>query len=60
MRINQLSQRKTLTNGKTITFGEFVAGVYRTFGHRRAKAIVQLALELDMIKFHGKKRHLIS
>jgi hypothetical protein len=60
MRINQLSQRKTLTKGKTITFGEFVAGVYRTFGQRRAKAIVQLAIELGVIKFNGNKRYEIS
>jgi hypothetical protein len=43
-----------------MTFGEFVAGVYRAFGHRRAKAIVQLAIELDVVKFNGKKRYLIS
>ncbi len=60
MRINQPSQMKTLTKRKTMTFGELVEGVYRTFGHRRAKAIVLLALELDVIKFHGKKRYLIS
>ena len=44
---------------KPLTFGDFVAGVYRTFGNRRAKAIVQLAIELDVLKFNGKKRYVI-
>jgi hypothetical protein len=59
MKIDRNSQSKAVSPGKTLTFGEFVAGVYRTFGNRRAKAIVQLAIELDVLKFNGKKRYVI-
>lgn len=60
MKIDRISQSKTASRRNTMTFGEFVADVYRAFGHRRAKAIVQLAVELNVIKFNGKKRYEIS
>jgi hypothetical protein len=60
MKIDKTSQIKALPRRKTLTFGEFVEGVYRHFDDRRAKEIVQLAINLNVVKFHGKKRYLIS
>jgi hypothetical protein len=45
---------------QTLTFGEFVAATYRTWGKRRAKGIIKLAVEARMIKFCGKQRFVIS
>ena len=42
-----------------LTFGEFVAGVYQTWGKRKAKGIVQLALEVQLIEFRGPQRFVI-
>jgi hypothetical protein len=43
-----------------LTFGDFVAGVYHTWGKRRANGIIQLALEAHVIKFLGDERFVIS
>jgi hypothetical protein len=43
-----------------LTFGEFVAGVYRTWGKQRAKGIIQLAVAVNLIEFRGTKRFVIS
>ena len=40
--------------GKTVlTFGEFVAAVYATWGKRRAPGLVQLALDAHLVEFLG-------
>ncbi|MGA2174284.1 MAG: hypothetical protein ABSH38_04785 [Verrucomicrobiota bacterium] len=44
---------------KPLTFGDFVAGVYDTWGKRRAKGIIQLAVAVHLIEFHGPKRIVI-
>ena len=45
---------------KPLTFGDFVVGVYETWGKRRAKGIIQLACEVHMIEFRGKERFVMS
>jgi len=34
-----------------MTFGDFVAGVYETWGKRKAKGIIHLAVEAHLIEF---------
>jgi hypothetical protein len=43
-----------------LTFGNFVVGVYQTWGERRAKGIVQLAIEVHMIEFRGREQFEIA
>jgi hypothetical protein len=38
-----------------LTFGEFVAAAYNTWGERRAKGIVRLAVAVHMVEFRGKE-----
>jgi hypothetical protein len=45
---------------KQLTFGDFVVGVYRTWGQQRAKGIVQLAIKAHVIEFRGTERLVIS
>ena len=45
---------------KPLTFGDFVAGVYHTWGKRRAIGIIQLAIKSRMIEFCGIERVEIS
>jgi len=60
MKIAQISQMKARSRRKPLTFGDFVAGVYQTWGKRRAKGIVRLAVELHVIEFRGTERFVIS
>jgi hypothetical protein len=43
-----------------LTFGDFVAGVYQTWGQRRAKGIIALAIKVHVIEFRGTERFVIS
>ena len=45
---------------KPLTFGDFVAGVCRTWGQRRAKGIIDLAIKVHVIEFRGSERFVIS
>jgi hypothetical protein len=56
MKIEPISQIKARPKGKPLTFGDFVAGVYHTWGRRRAKGIVQLAVAAHLIEFRGTDR----
>jgi hypothetical protein len=56
----QVSQMKLRPKTEPLTFGDFVAGVYQTWGRRRAKGIVQLAVAVNLIKFRGIERVVIS
>jgi hypothetical protein len=60
MNMDRIPPINALPRRKTLTFGEFVAGVYGNYGNRKAKKIVQLAINLNVIKFHDKKRYVIS
>jgi len=57
---DQISQMKANPRKRPLTFGDFVAGVYHTWGKRRAKGIVQLALKAHVIEFRGTERFVIS
>ena len=38
------------------TFGDFVAGVYHTYGKRRAKGIIHFAVATHLVEFRGPER----
>jgi hypothetical protein len=41
---------------RLLTFGDFVAGVYRAWGDRKAKGVIQLAVKAHLIEFRGQQR----
>lgn len=43
-----------------LTFGEFVAAVYQIVGKRRARSLVQLAVNAHVVAFRGHRHFLIS
>ena len=45
---------------RPLTFGDFVAGVYHTWGKHKAKGIVQLAVKMNVVEFRGSERFVIS
>ncbi|MEK7684238.1 MAG: hypothetical protein AAB466_02320 [Verrucomicrobiota bacterium] len=45
---------------KSLTFGEFITAAYDTWGKRRAKGIVRLAVKAHLIEFRGQRRIVIS
>jgi hypothetical protein len=51
MKIEKNLKMKAGSKSTPMTFGDFVAGVYETWGKRRAKGIVHLAVEAHLIKF---------
>jgi hypothetical protein len=57
MRSNQM---KAHPRQRPLTFGDFVAGVYRTWGQRRAKGIIELAIKAHLIEVRGAERFVIS
>jgi hypothetical protein len=60
MKIEPISKNKLRSKTHPLTFGDFVAGVYDTFGKRRAKNIVHLAVSLHLVEFRGTERFVIS
>jgi hypothetical protein len=60
MKVDSISQMNAPPKKRPLTFGDFVAGVYRNWGKRRAKGIVQLAIKVHMIEFRGTERFVIS
>jgi hypothetical protein len=51
---------KSQSKEKTLTFGDFVAGVYRVWGRRKAKGVVKLAIKMHLIEFRGTDRFVFS
>ena len=51
----------TRTNGekRTLTFGDFIAAAYRAWGSRRAKELVQVAVNAHLVVFQGRQRFVI-
>ena len=41
---------------KALTFGEFIMAAYDTFGKRRAKGMVWLAVNAHLVEFQGPQR----
>ena len=60
MKLEPIAQIKARSKGKPLTFGDFVAGVYQTWGKRRAKGIIKLALAAHMVEFRGTEHFTIS
>jgi hypothetical protein len=56
----EAQEMKARPKKRPLTFGDFVAGVYRTWGKRKAKGIVQLAIKAHVIEFRGTERFVIS
>jgi hypothetical protein len=52
----------TTINGKNrvLTLGDLVAAAYRTWGKRRAKGLVRLAVNSRLVVFQGQQRILIT
>src|ERR1700733_14347783 len=53
-------QTKARSRKRPLTFGDFVAGVYSTWGKRKAKGIIDLAIKAHVIEFRGTERFVIS
>jgi hypothetical protein len=51
---------QTKSKESASTFGDFVAAAYRAWGSRRAKGLVQLALNSHLLVFRGRQRFVIS
>jgi len=45
---------------KTLNFGDFVADAYRTWGERRAKGYIQLAVKARLVEFRRYHRVVFS
>ena len=50
---------KTDCRKKSLTFGEFIAGIYDVCGKRKATGIVRLAIKARLIEFRGQQRFTI-
>jgi hypothetical protein len=50
---------KTVHKKKTLTFGEFIAGIYETCGGQKAEGIVRLAVTAQWVEFSGQHRFMI-
>jgi len=59
MKIEPNSHSKVRPKLRPLTFGDFVAGVYDTFGKRRAKGVVHLAVATHLVEFHRTERIVI-
>jgi hypothetical protein len=53
-------QMNVNSSRRPLTFGDFVAGVCHTWGERRAKGIIDLAIKMHVIEFRGTQRFVIS
>jgi hypothetical protein len=60
MKVDPISQMKAHPGRRPLTFGDFVAGVYRTWGKRKAKGIIQLAIKMNVVEFRGTERFVVS
>jgi hypothetical protein len=60
MKVDQISPAKAHSKKRPLTFGDFVTGVYDTWGKRRATGIIQLAIKAHVIEFRGTERFVIS
>ena len=51
---------KTNDTDRAVTFGDFIAGAYGAWGTRRAKGLIRLALNAQLVEFRGPQRIEIS
>ena len=45
---------------RAMTFGDFIAAVYRFWGRHRAKELVRVAVNAQLVEFRGRQRFVIS
>jgi hypothetical protein len=50
---------KNNSKKKALTFGEFVAAIYTTWGKRKALGIARLAVNARLAEFRGRERFVI-
>ncbi len=55
-----LASMKMSTPKKTLTFGEFITGVYDGCGKRKASGIVWMAVNTHFVKFQKHQRYIVS
>jgi hypothetical protein len=60
MKAEHITQMRANPGRKPLTFGDFVADAYQTWGKRRAKVIIQLAIKSRTLEFCGIERVEIS
>ena len=51
--------KRTTGKKRVLTFGEVVAASYRTWGARKAKAFLRLAVNAHLLVFRGRQRFVI-
>jgi hypothetical protein len=51
--------KRTSGKKRVLTFGEVVAASYRTWGARKAKAFLRLAVNSHLLVFRGRQRLVI-
>ena len=56
MNVKQSAKVKPQAKKRPLTFGDFMTGVYKTWGKEKASGIIQLALKLDVVEFQGGHR----
>ena len=60
MKLKQSPKVIPQSNKKPLTFGDFVNGVYKTWGQQKAAGIIQLALKMNLVEFRGAHKFVIS
>ena len=60
MKAEHITQMRANPGRKPLTFGDFVADAYQTWGKRRAKVIIQLAIKSHVIEFRGTERFVFT
>jgi hypothetical protein len=55
-----LGAMKAKLKRKSLTFGDFITRVYKVSGKRKAKGIVQHAVNASVLRFLGTQRFVIS
>lgn len=51
---------KTMRAKEVLTFGDLVANFYNTYGERKAKGVLRLAVKTDLVVFRGPNRYVVS
>ena len=59
MKVEPISHSKVRRQTHSWTFGDFVAGAYQTYGKRKARGIVHLAVATHLVEFRGTERIVI-
>ncbi len=60
MKLKQNPRMKPQSSKRPLTFGDFVNGVYKTWGQQKAAGIIQLALKMNLVEFRGAHKFVVS